>query len=244
MARHCRFGSITEEYNRAADEYDQRWKRYTDETVQATLKRSQEYLDSVDGSSSSNNQTSSLDVGSGTGAFALSLQAHYPRWNVICSDPSERMLEQAQRKSVLLNSNKEDLVSFVVASSESLPFPRDSFHVVTSVSSFHFWTLAEQGLREVYRVMKPGGILVLSDFCHDFVSCQILAMLLWAKRYPHRTMYGVKQVQKLLQGAGFEVIFQDAYGLRLRLGRIGPRWGMMTLIARKPCYSLGGSASP
>lgn len=46
-----------------------------------------------------------------------------------------------------------------VGSAEEIPFPDAHFSVVINISSFHHWTDREAGLREIFRVLAPGGAL-------------------------------------------------------------------------------------
>lgn len=50
-----------------------------------------------------------------------------------------------------------------VASAEDLPFPDDHFTVVVNVASFHHWADRDAGLREIRRVLAPGGRLHIME---------------------------------------------------------------------------------
>ncbi len=50
-----------------------------------------------------------------------------------------------------------------VASAEHLPFPDGHFTVVVNVASFHHWADRDAGLREILRVLAPGGRLLIME---------------------------------------------------------------------------------
>lgn len=90
-----------------------------------------------------------LDVGCGPGA-ALE-HAATTGAEVAGIDPSPSMVSRA--------SKRVPVAEVRVGSAEAIPFPDDSFTVVINVASFHHWADREAGLREVLRVLAPGGRL-------------------------------------------------------------------------------------
>jgi ubiquinone/menaquinone biosynthesis C-methylase UbiE len=93
-----------------------------------------------------------LDVGSGSGTFVL--QAVAAGAEALGVDASDAMVQVANTKGP---------GRFVVGGAERLPFADDSFDVVTTSLSMHHWEPAEAGLREIRRVLRPGGRLVIGD---------------------------------------------------------------------------------
>ncbi|HEU4895834.1 MAG TPA: class I SAM-dependent methyltransferase [Acidimicrobiia bacterium] len=90
-----------------------------------------------------------LDVGCGPGA-ALE-RAAATGAQVAGVDPSQSMVDRA--------SKRVPAADVRVASAEDLPFPDDRFTVVVNVASFHHWADRDAGLREILRVLAPGGRL-------------------------------------------------------------------------------------
>jgi SAM-dependent methyltransferase len=99
-----------------------------------------------------------LDVGSGTGELLLRLGHTFPRAELFGVDPAQGMIATAQRKA-----EGVDQVRFIEAGAGSLPFEAGEFELVVSTSSFHHWDDQEEGLRQVARVLAPGGIFILAD---------------------------------------------------------------------------------
>jgi|SRR5699024_8985788 len=99
-----------------------------------------------------------LDVCTGTGDWAFSLATEVgQKGNVIGLDFSENMLEVAKEK---LENERLNHVSFVHGDAMDLPFPDNSFDYVTIGFGLRNVPDYEQVLREMYRVVKPGGYAV------------------------------------------------------------------------------------
>jgi len=56
---------------------------------------------------------------------------------------------------------------------ERLPFLDEAFDVVVSTSTFHYLRRPGKALREIARVLKPGGEIVITDWCHDYLACHV-----------------------------------------------------------------------
>ena len=100
-----------------------------------------------------------LDAGCGHGRGLTELAARARNGRVIGADPSELMVEiAAQRNRLLIESGRVEVVPAAV---ESLPFPDGSFDKVLCVHVLYFWNDIDASLREIARVLKPGGRLGL-----------------------------------------------------------------------------------
>lgn len=103
-----------------------------------------------------------LDLGSGTGALAVLIKRLYPRIEVTGLDPDPKALARARRKA----SRADVAVQFEQGFGDEINHPSASFDVVSSSFMFHHLKSEEKvvTLREVRRVLKPGGLLLLLDF--------------------------------------------------------------------------------
>ena len=102
-----------------------------------------------------------LDLCSGTGDLALAFRKEGPQGaEIVGSDFVPEMLERARAKASALGAN----IAFVEADALALPFGDASFDLVAC--SFGFRNLAnyEHGLREIFRVLKPGGAAAILEF--------------------------------------------------------------------------------
>ncbi len=102
-----------------------------------------------------------LDVGCGTGYFArLLAQAVGPEGLVVGIDPSPEMITYATRKA-----GRARICQFQVGTAESLDFPAEHFDVVVSSLVMHHLPedLRVPALREMRRVLRPGGRLLVAE---------------------------------------------------------------------------------
>jgi len=83
-----------------------------------------------------------------------------PAGRVVGIDMSSEMVERASQNLSLTNLKN---VSFQESSAEGLPFPDDDFDVVISSGVFNLIPDKRKALREVFRVIKPGGRLMMAD---------------------------------------------------------------------------------
>jgi len=102
-----------------------------------------------------------LDLCCGTGDMAFALRKQAPRAQIIGGDFSHAMLKFAVAKSTA-----GPVMNWVEADALQLPFPDNSFDLVTSAFVFCNLVDYDAGLREIFRVLRPGGecgILEFSD---------------------------------------------------------------------------------
>lgn len=102
-----------------------------------------------------------LDVATGTGDFALQSLVLNPE-KIIGVDISEGMLEVGRKKMSDRGLNK--IIEMRSGDSENLPFSDNNFDAVTVGFGVRNFENLSKGLLEIYRVMKPGAILVVLEF--------------------------------------------------------------------------------
>lgn len=101
-----------------------------------------------------------LDVGCGPGYLTRHLAALCPEADVQGVDYSTGQIRFARR--VYLASG-EGRVKFIRGNALALPFPDGAFDVVVSVGSIKHWHDPHRGLAEIRRVLRPEGVLFLSE---------------------------------------------------------------------------------
>ncbi len=103
-----------------------------------------------------------LDIASGTGTLTRAIKAAHPDYDVTGVDGDGDMLERA--RSYLAQEGA--LITYDQALAQRLPYSDSTFDVVTSSLFFHHLTLADKSraLQEAYRVMRPGGVLLVADW--------------------------------------------------------------------------------
>ena len=131
-----------------------------------------------------------LDVGCGTGWLARKIAAQVPDGEVVGIDVSDEMIHRAQAAS-----SGTAGVMFRLGIAERIPSADGYFTKVISVESAYYWPDPAQGLREIFRVLAPGGsawILINyyrdNPYCHQWgplynTPAHLLAAHEWAERF-------------------------------------------------------------
>ena len=101
-----------------------------------------------------------LDIATGTGDLAIAL-AETGAEQIIGLDISKGMLEVGQKKIVAKNLDKT--IQMVLGDGEHLPFDNNYFDAITIAFGVRNFEDLEQGLKEILRVLKPGGILAVLE---------------------------------------------------------------------------------
>ena len=102
-----------------------------------------------------------LDVATGTGDLALELSRRVsPGGEVVASDFSERMLEIARAKAA---RGTQSALRFETANALALPYADDEFDAATVGFGARNFSDLDQGLREMARVVRPGGRVVVLE---------------------------------------------------------------------------------
>ncbi len=199
---------VQKEYAHLAQKYDDKWSFYVEATLQETLRRielhSGEHL---------------LDIGCGTGALLAAIEKRYPDIVLAGIDPTQEMLNIADQRL----SKK---VHIELSWAERLPFKDEMFDVIVFCSMFHYIREPIVVLKEGIRVLKPTGRVVITDWCDDYITCQICDLFLRSFNKAHFKTYRKEECYELLLSAGFDDIKIDSY-------KVNWFWGMMTATACK-----------
>ncbi len=127
-----------------------------------------------------------LDIAGGTGDLTIQMSKQVgASGEVIISDINPAMLEQGRRR--LIDKGIAGNVKFVEANAEELPFDDNAFDCVTIAFGLRNVTDKDKALREMHRVLKPGGRLLVLEFSkpvvpgldkiYDVYSFKILPMM-------------------------------------------------------------------
>ncbi len=114
-----------------------------------------------------------LDAGGGTGRISAPLKSYVDQLVIV--DLSDRMMKKAAKKGIA-NTVRADV--------SRLPFPGEIFDRIVVVDSFHHFALQEETIRDLSRILKPGGLMVIEEFDIRRAAVKGLALIekiLWMK---------------------------------------------------------------
>ncbi|MCC6431244.1 MAG: class I SAM-dependent methyltransferase [Gemmatimonadaceae bacterium] len=197
--------AVQREYGALAAGYDARWSGYVRATTDMALARVP-----------CAPNVRLLDVGCGTGALldrALTMQ---PAMQCTGVDLTREML---QRAAMRLGGR----ASLVQGSGDALPVADACVDVVVSTSALHYMRDAVRVLREMRRVLVPGGTLVLTDWCADYRAMRWLDRLLRVGDPAHVRTLRCSELGALVASAGFSRV-------RVESAKAGRFWGLMTVV--------------
>lgn len=149
-------GKVREVFDSVADKYDvmndvmsmgvhRLWKKYT---IEMTGLRPGD---------------KALDLASGTGDLAAQLARRVgPKGEVVSSDINYAMLGRGRAR--LADKGVVGNINFALANAESLPFADNYFDCVTIAFGLRNVTDKDKALASIYRVLKPGGRLLVLEF--------------------------------------------------------------------------------
>ncbi|HUP01112.1 MAG TPA: class I SAM-dependent methyltransferase [Gemmatimonadota bacterium] len=195
--------AVLNEYSRLAPVYDKRWSFYIEATTRATMARL-----------SPPPNARVLDVGCGTGVLLQELAREFPQVSLVGLDPVPEMLAVARSRVPPGTELHEGWA-------EELPFADGHFDVVVSCNVLHYIRRPVPALMEVRRVLRPGGEVVITDWCADYLTCRICDGCLRLFRPAHFKVYGVRELLRLLEQAGHLHAQIERY-------KINWLWGLMT----------------
>ena len=124
-----------------------------------------------------------LDIAGGTGDLTAQFSKRVgPTGEVVLADINDAMLEVGRDK--LRNRGIVGNVRYVQANAEELPFADDSFDIITIAFGLRNVTDKQKALESMFRVLKPGGRLLVLEFskpvqpllnqAYDFYSFNVL----------------------------------------------------------------------
>ena len=144
-----------------------------------------------------------LDIGCGGGANLARLLQMSPKGTATGADYSAVSVRESRKfNRIEVAQGRCEVVQADVA---ALPFPDDSFDAATAYETIYFWPDVPRALREVLRVLKPGGVLMV---CNEADGVNVTGEE-WKPTAGELTVYTEEQLLAFFRDAGFVKIESD-----------------------------------
>jgi arsenite methyltransferase len=152
-----------------------------------------------------------LDIGFGGGVGLAAMAEKASNGQVAGLDQSDTVVAAGRRRFArMVASGRMDIQRGDVA---ALPYPVATFDKVCTVNSLYFWPDPNQAFREIFRVLKPGGLLA--------VATREAEVMRKASVYTYGfRIYDAAEISAMLTQAGFEAVRAEvADGSVITIGR-------------------------
>ena len=206
--------TVAKQYDAWAHVYDLFWRRYVNKTVPVAQR-----VAAVQPGERV------VDLACGTGELERRLAAAVSEADIVGVDLAPSMIRRARQKL-----NDTTGVRFQTADVHDLPFGQSVFDVAVCANTFHYFTAPQVVLHEAARVLRPGGRLVILDWCRDYWTCRVMDRVLHHIDPAYQQCYGLDEMTAFLQQAPLTLRASFRY-------RFDLIWGMMVVEA-----VAGGSA--
>jgi ubiquinone/menaquinone biosynthesis C-methylase UbiE len=136
-----------------------------------------------------------LEIGFGSGYFIKDYASHVARIAGIDLSPDMVNLASSVNRELVQMGKAE----FRVGDAASLPYSDREFTAIVGIETFFFWEKPVESLREIYRVLEPGGRLVIEMGYNREDGLD-------HAEYARKTgfvLYGADEMRELLREAGF-----------------------------------------
>jgi len=168
------------------------------------------------------NTGQALDIGCGAGHLAFALAPHVE--HIVALDPSPGMLAIVARGAAERGASRIEVRQ---GSAEALPFAAASFNLVCTRYSAHHWTRLETAIRDMCRVLAPGGHALIIDTlgAEDALTDTYLQAIELLRDVSHVRNRSADQWRTLLYAAGLTEVEHREWPTRLEFSSWVARMG-------------------
>ena len=140
-----------------------------------------------------------LELACGSGQFSFSLSKHTKSW--IGTDFSEQMIMEARKRGEAKN------LIFEIADATSLSYANEKFDCVLIANALHIMPKPDEAMKEIYRVLKPDGILFAPTFLwKEGKQRKLIKSLMSISGFKMYKEWNKNQFEDFIEEYGFSVV--------------------------------------
>ena len=143
-----------------------------------------------------------LDVACGAGKLVRAIAPQVER--AVGADLSPAMIEEAKRRMAADPAAPAERIDFAVGASDDLPFADGEFTAVITTTAFHHFPDPAGAVREMVRVLAPGGRIVIGDSVRDTAPARLGDAFLRRFERGHVGLQDQQGLERLLAEAGID----------------------------------------
>lgn len=142
-----------------------------------------------------------LDIGTGTGYLAFPLAEMYPEAKVFGIDIAEAIIEKNKEAAKERGTSN---LTFLAFDGLEYPFEAESFDLIVSRYAFHHFPDVEDSIRQMHRILKKGGKVLISDpMRHPLDEKGVIDDFMQVKKDGHIQFYSAQRLEELFVSNGF-----------------------------------------
>lgn len=170
---------------------------YRGRIIEAVIKKYyKDYFDRL-------NNKQILEIGCGSGFDTKLIKKYFHPKKIVATDLDRRLIETAQKKI------NDPSISFKVADATELKFKNNSFDSIFDFGVIHHIPNWKDCLKELYRVLKPRGLVFIFDVPIESFSGVRGFITRTFTLHPYKEMYTKKEFIEYLKYLKFKIISQD-----------------------------------
>lgn len=139
-----------------------------------------------------------LDVGCGRGKSTCLLDQRFQPKSIVSLEPDAHLL----RGAASLTKRCKSKVTLLHASATEIPVPDASFDMLFCHQTFHHIADQESAIREFYRVLRPGGVLLFAESTKRYIHSWMIRYLF---RHPMEAQKTADEYIALIRATGFDL---------------------------------------
>ncbi len=179
------------------DSYARKYDRFIDRYAGSTYK---EIKGSILNETCSEDNV--LEIGTGTGIIACEIASRVK--SIVATDISIEMIKHANAK--LANSDIDNL-QFHMGSAYLISYPDKYFDIAIASNVFHLLSYPEKALKEISRVLKESGKLIIPTYCHgESIIARLISLIMGISGFTVENRWSTDQYRMFVESLNFNIL--------------------------------------